>query len=45
MILIRCFGHTGSKARFAMLTLLNMFCVILASYRIWTYVISHPPVE
>jgi hypothetical protein len=42
ILLLRCFGFRG---RFAMLALLNTLCIILASYRTWTYVISHPPLE
>ncbi len=45
ILLLRCVGYPASKARFATLTLLNMLCIILAAYRTWAYVISHPPVE
>lgn len=43
ILVLRCFGQRISKARFAILALLNMLCLILPSYRTWTYVLSHPP--
>ncbi len=43
IILLRRFGYTASKARFAMLALLNALSMFLAGYGTWAYIMSHPP--
>jgi hypothetical protein len=37
------FKYRVTKPGFGLLVLVNLFCVVLASYRTWIYLIAHPP--
>jgi uncharacterized membrane protein YhaH (DUF805 family) len=40
---LHCFKHRATKAGFWLLFLVNLFCMVLASYRTCIYVLAHPP--
>jgi hypothetical protein len=40
---VLCFlKHRVTKPGFGLLVLVNLFCLVLASYRMWVYVATHP---
>jgi hypothetical protein len=41
--LLRCFKHRVAKSEFWLLAGINLFCLLLAFYRMYVFAVAHPP--